>query len=303
MDAYLDIQKDIDALNPYMWQLEALKLNTGDSDWGFEKGDMFNGTGMSQCMNYATWEDFVGKFKIPNEYNMVVNFRFDVEKDHSKCDTCDGTGDHPALRLETEMKEFTEEPLVMDQSTMEWFVQHGHITSPSHGRVYWDNGLNKFKQHKGSEILLISKEDLIYPELKEVNDGLRGNKPELLFSMFKVWDWRNIIQAQRTIKGLPTKCIQCQGTGKRFTGEPRLALTLWYIHPGHSASKAVKIKNIKQTDIDPILTFMQSAWKVLMDKFNPILHIHETNLANIKSVPGRWQDHRQQTSSEGSVDS
>lgn len=296
-----DAKLDIELLNPEMWQLEVLTLNPHVNKWGAFENYMKGNKGMAESRLYDSWHDFRNAFGLLDEYNQVVNFYFEVDREKIKCEHCEN-GDHIEITSQVDAAKFNFEKLAITQPELAVFVRNGVIKSKSHGRVF-QFATGWFAYPDGQEAFLGTNEQVVIelPPLNEVNRDLNepDDKKKKWITGFDKIGHREILLVRRTLEDLPTKCSHCEGKGFQYTSECTLRLNLWMIHPGYGASRGIKIKSIKKEELREVFEYLKTAQEILEKKFRRITEDVEVKLGYIESVRGSWKDHFEQASDQG----
>lgn len=269
--------KILNKINPYQWQIEMLSFNSpiiwpgpGTYDMSYEK-----------VLNYNTWDEFK-KIWFQDEYNEFINFHFKLYR--SKCNSCFGEGYTEHYIDDLEYWHFN-----ITQKSLEYMVSIGDVLTVSHGRVIYNLEKNAYTLFAGTDKSKIKSEDLVYPNLKDVNFEM-NNKSEEFTWLTPFNDWKaHYIQHIYAERNLPFICPSCDG-GFIYSEEPYLSLCLWVIQPGHSASSGVNIKEVKKYDLLNVMKFLIDSKEAHAKKFSNVNDEIMSKLISINNNETKWNN-------------
>jgi hypothetical protein len=236
-----DDKKDIDELNAEQWMIEALKMNNCYCYWGnFEDYMSKKGDGWDSRIEHESWKSF-GPWTL-DEYNEVVNFYFEVNRNTKDCETCDHTGYNP------ETKKISDE-----------FYSH-----TNNNGVHWDDKITQDEFEALKEYGRCRDFNTVY----EVNKANSRESRKFLGSHDAINRWI-LIETRDKRFGVWGKCPDCKGNGYLFTEEKgHLDLQIWVLHPRKGCSRGVYIKNIQKEELSEVVEFLKSAAKRNAERFS-----------------------------------
>jgi hypothetical protein len=174
------------------------------------------------------------------------------------------------------------------------------LKSASHGRVYYDEEIGKYADRPKGEYNIDS---VTYPPLDEVNAEINSTKTDKKWQgPLDLFTWNSILHRRRLLEDKPVKCEHCRGEGYIYFGEAKLKLALWFIHPKYGASRCVLINEIIKEDLQQVFDYLKRTMEIITERFKAVTENVADKLDHIKSLSGRWKDHRQQASAQGFVD-
>jgi hypothetical protein len=87
---------DIKRLKPKPWMIELLKCNPSYNGWGPHQDAMCG----DDATDFDSWEDFISEYGDADEdYNVCINFYFEVEVPSEDCSHCEGGYTPKALSI------------------------------------------------------------------------------------------------------------------------------------------------------------------------------------------------------------
>lgn len=236
------------------WMISTLSLNPDYVFWGpYEDYMCDKDKGWRSPFFCETWNDR----PTLDDLNEVANFYFEVGRDAERCAVCDGTGYNPATKMiSDDWYDFNNTGRRWDkdlhQEEVDALVKAGRLMDFTHT---WDT-------KKGWR----KKKPAFRPTADEVNAWARGRG--LGHDAIN----RGIcIEARAKRLGVWGMCDDCKGHGDVFTAPKcRLALVLWLLHPRKGASRGCEIRNIQQTELPAVFTFLREAAARNADRFSKV---------------------------------
>lgn len=231
-------QDEAAKLNAEPWQTDLLQLNPEYVHWGPNEDYMWKkGSGWDSAQSFESWQEF-GPWGL-DEFNECVNFYFSVERDSKECPTCGGNGYHAEA-----------------QQTARTFYQHSCLP----GEVAWNDKITDDE----AEMIAECRSYYKGKGTGEINQMQREGG----LNSFDAIDRFRLIKKRLERLGLVQWCDECAGDGYVFTApKAHVCLTLWWLHPRKGCSRGVEIKNIVQTDLSAITSFLMLAAQRNADRF------------------------------------
>lgn len=233
------------------WQLELLGVNPSYVSWGPHEDYMWKDEGgWDSPQIFPTWAEF-GSWQL-NELNECASFYFHIERDSEECPDCGGSGYHPSARkiVKTFYRhmchEVGEPPSAawcdkITQDEVQALVDAGRLRDFTH----------EFVAGQGWK----PRVPAVAPTAAEVNAWQSGQR--LGHDAIN----RHILTAQRIkrVLGLEDhRCPRCEGHG--YTApEPRLCLTMWWMHPRKGASRGIEVSSLTRDDLPAVQAFLAEA--------------------------------------------
>lgn len=251
-------------LGAHPWQLALLKANPSYVSWGPHEDYMLTkGEGWNSPQIHATWADF-GPWNL-DDLNECVNFYFHIERDAKDCPDCGGSGYHPKGRkiVGTFYRHMCAE--VGEPESAAW---HDKITQDEVQALVDGNRLYGFTHEFVAGDGWKPKVPAVVPTAAEVNAAQHGR------GMGHDAINRHILTAQRMKRELGLedhRCPRCEGHGSVFTApEPRLCLTLWWLHPRKGCSRGIEVSSITRDDLPAVQAFLKTAAARNAERFSSL---------------------------------
>jgi len=225
-------KKEAEKLNAESWMLELLKQNPEYVFWGnFEDYMIKDGSGWDHRLQFDSWKSF-GPWEL-GDYNEVVNFYFEVNRDSKECELCEHTG-------------YNEGTLYVYNT----FYDHMNVDG-----IRWCNNITQDEFEALKEHGRIRK----FNSVDEVNHANTRGSYDLLHSHDAI-NMYILVETRAKRLGVYGTCEECDGRGYIFTEEHgHLDLQLWVLHPRKGCSRGVYIKNIQQEEIKEVIAFLKGA--------------------------------------------
>lgn len=246
-------------LNAEGWQVDLLSLNPSYCCWGPHEDYMSNNdAGWGSRKLIDSWTDY-GPWEL-NDLNEIVNFYFSVNREAKDCESCGGTGySQEAKKIADAWYDFNKTGKrwcdKITQDEVQALVDAGRLMDFTH----------TFERGKG----WVRRGDLYIPTAKEVNDWEKGR------GMGHDAINRSIcIEARCKRLGIEKLCKACSGNGYIYTAEKaHVSLVLWMIHPRKGCSKGIEIKNISQSELPEIFSYLKNAADRNADRFSKVVRM------------------------------
>lgn len=240
-------------LGAHPWQLALLAANPSYVHWGPHEDYMWKkGEGWDSPLTYATWAEF-GPWKL-DELNECANFYFHIERDSKDCPQCRGNGYHPSAQkiVGTFYRHMCHE--AGEPPSAAW---HDKITQDEVQALVDAGRLHDFTHDFIPGEGWKSKVPAVVPTAAEVNSAQHGRG----FGHDAIN--RHILTAQRIKRELGLedhRCPHCEGHGYVYTApEPRVCLTLWWMHPRKGASRGIEVSSLTREDLPAVQAFLKEA--------------------------------------------
>lgn len=252
-------QKDVERLNAEPWQLDLLALNPEYPFWGPHEENMVAKDG---SWNAPIFVDSWANFEIVvNDLNEVVNFYFAVERESSKCGSCDGTGYGPkAKKIADDYYDFA-------NTGRRWV---NRITLDEAQALVDAARLCRWDGQKWAHPAVV--DDAFVALVNAANDRA-GGFGDMSHDAIN----RGIlIEARCKRLGIELLCPACEGRGYVFTA-PRahVQLVLWLLHPRKGASRGVEIERIERSDLPAVFAFLKGAADRNAERFAEVCRLHD----------------------------
>lgn len=239
-----------------------------------------DGDGWDTPLVRGRWEDFYKEMKDSDiDFNIVADFYFSAEIDACVCHSCDETGLNP------ETKKISDE----------WYSFGSERRIPMGSKSYNDLG---WQHHVGKEEVValvkggrlwdLAKETYFvdYPEKKtsryrfDEDSGkwygrIGGERCEVCVPEYptpeEVNEWSKsgighdainkyiCVRSRAERLGVYGWCESCNGRGKIKTGDTRIALYMWLLHPRKGASRGVQVKSVRVKDLPQVMDFLSKS--------------------------------------------
>jgi hypothetical protein len=183
---------------------------------------------------FKSWGAFRDEWGLPDVYNLVADFYFEVDFDSEPCDSCGMTGFNPETkRIADEMSRAasTGAPrLTQDEVDLLW--EGGHLHP-------WGRPAGAFA-----------------PAADRVNAALADRWPRVSPGGY---EREMLVGVRARARGVYGPCPVCGGTLERRLGPDRLQLQTWWLHPRFGASRAVTVRSVEEHDLPHVAAFMRAA--------------------------------------------
>lgn len=264
--------KSLEQLKAAPWQIEMLKKNPEYVYWGNNEDHMSGGSGLSTPNSLRTWDNEALKL---DEYNEIINFYFQLNRDSHTCPHCDGAGVNPATRqLSEDWYDFEKTGRrwcdKINDNEVEALIRHGRIPELAipttvKGReeikaswYFFREDSNKWEgwvDIDGERKRVELNPPTGYPSAVTVNTW--GQNKGLGHDAINRWI---CIEARAKSLGVYGQCEHCEGEGHIYDADcATLQLQLWVIHPRKGASQGVFIEEILESEIPEVLAFLTTA--------------------------------------------
>lgn len=244
-------QKCLAKLNPDPWMLDMLKLNPSYPFWG--PGDDYMGgkdQGWASPMRIATWAEHDMTL---NDYNEVVHFYFQIQRDSHKC-TCQNGYTDEAIELRDSQFYYEPEPYTSDRGRS--LTDDALVTLFKHNRL----GPNRGKEDQPAPV----------PPITELR-ALAADK-SLPFSFVDSISDHILMTQECERRGIAMVCPRCKGDGSIYDETPAyLALVYWLLHPRKGASRGVEVKHVEKTDLPQVYDFLAEAARRNAERFSKVV--------------------------------
>jgi len=249
-----DEKKELELLKAEDWQINCLKLNPDYVYWGNKENYMINGKSWSERVYLNSVKDL---WEL-NDYNELINFYFEVNRENHRCPACDGTNLNTDTKkiyndwythLRTDGKEGWEYDLT--EVEIKELVKAGRLTDLMGINCYYDEESGKWIGYidgKKKEV-----DEPKYPTPREVNNWAKTS-----FGHDSINRWI-CTEARAKHLGVYGHCENCD-EGYIYT-EPKakLSLQMWFIHPRKGASRGVYLNEIKEDELPIVLDYLREA--------------------------------------------
>lgn len=248
---------DFKEYNAKPWMRKVLNMNPDYNCWGPEEDYMGDGSkynestkkmepkssGWSSNIYIDSWDDFDISL---DDLNEVVHFYFEVNRDSENCEPCEQSGENP------ETKQLSDDWYDFANTGRKWC---NNITQDEVDAL-WEQGRLKFEFDEK-------------PTAEQVNEW-NSNKG-LGHDAINRWI---CVETRAKRLGVHGVCKHCEGKGYNFTApEAHVELVLWLLHPRKGASRGVRIRNIKEDQINEVVAFLKEAKDRSKDRFSKLKRI------------------------------
>lgn len=278
MRKYPDTDKDridLAKLKPEDWMVDLLKLNPEYVHWGPHEDYMCSGirryryetatdgnlilvqkspeeikdeygNGWREPVFCESWKDFDLEL---DDWNEVVNFYFEVERDGKTCTACEGSGYNFVTK---QLADNWYDGADTGQRWCDKLTQDEVDALVAKGRL-WD---------------LVKEADGCVPTAEQVNKKCSS---EFVHDAINRWI---CIETRAKRMGVYGKCPTCEGEGAVFT-EPtaHVNLILWVLFPRKGASCGMEVKNIQRDELPEVLSFLRQAAQRNADRFSKVVEL------------------------------
>ena len=231
-----DDRKELDRLNAESWMVECLSLNPDYTCWGPGEDYMSTGDhGWGTSQEVDTWKAF-GPWGL-DDLNELVHFYFEVTRDVTKCNTCDGSGQNP------ETKKIADAFYDFGETGKRWC---DNITQDEAGALV---AAGRFPRSHRDRSTGVTAEEFN----KENRPGSRGIGHDAINRCI-------LVETRAKRLGVWGECEVCGGHGDVFTAPAAtLGIVLWYLHPRKGCSRGVRVKEIRREELPAVLAFLKTA--------------------------------------------
>lgn len=226
--------------------IECLAMNPDYVSWGPHEDYMWGGKEKEERKSWDSpiymegWENFDWKL---DDYNEIVNFYFEVQRNTEDCATCGASGYNPQThQLSEDYYDFADTGRKWCYSLTQDDIDY-----------------------------LISKRRLPKEATPEEVNNPRGKHG---MDMDAINKWL-LIEYRAKKAGFYGECSRCSGKGYLYT-EPRahLNLILWVLHPrkgcSRGCSRGVEIRYIKKQDLPSVIKILKEAAKRNKNRFSKL---------------------------------
>jgi hypothetical protein len=275
-------------LKPEQWMLDLLDLNPSYVHWGPYQDDMLvEDRGWGSRWIQDTWD---GPPLDLDDWNEVVHFYFEINRDSEKCETCGGIGTHPdAQWISQSFYESSSPFLDRDYDFFPDYLKKFFPEDPSEnvntGKHFpsdevldkYDPGFREFceKLRDGKGYWKGNLDDDDLKALEEAGRSYDENDPLIMDAISQ----HVVVKAKCKKWGIPYECPDCDGHGYNYKEEAAyVGLVLWVLHPRKGASKGMHIKRVEQEQLPEIFDFLREAAKRNAERFAKIPEVGEKAL-------------------------
>lgn len=261
--------KELNDLNADAWMVEMLKKNPSYNHWGnFEDYMCKDGSGWDSRMNVDTVDE--GLWGL-DEYNELVNFYFEVKRESKQCECCEGKGlNAETKKLSDDWYSFDKVKWIYTSSNKRYneFAWQYHLTEIEiealckSGRLSdlmdkwykYDKDSNEWSYKDSETKEWVVCDEPNYPSPEVVNAwALNG------FGHDSINQWV-AVEARARHLGVYGLCSECNGKGHIFTEDKaKLSLQLWVLHPRKGCSRGVYINEVKENEVEKVITHLKDA--------------------------------------------
>jgi hypothetical protein len=260
-------QKTLAELKADPWMVNCLLMNPEAVWWGPGEDSM----GSHNSYTYknlaesgqGSWDDL----------NELVNFYFEVDREHVPCALCAGSGYGP------EAKEISEAFYDFKRDGTKWCDK---ITLDEAQYLVSEGRLQHWVQGQG---WTPPKVDEAFVELvNHVNGGPRPRSGQVLVNkqgeeVFEAHTLHShdainrclLIEARCKRLGYELHCSGCSGNGKFYTEDKaHLGLVLWVLHPRKGRSVGIRINRIEESELPVVQEMLRRGAERNADRFGKV---------------------------------
>jgi hypothetical protein len=270
-------------MKPEEWMLDLLDLNPSYVHWGPYEDYMWveEGKGWSSRWIQDTW---TGPPLGLDDWNEVVHFYFEINRDSEKCDNCGGVGAHPDAQWISQSFYNSSSPFSNGSSGYDFFpdylkkffpedpadnIHSDKLFPPDEVLDKYHPGFREFceKLRDGKGYW---KDDLDEDDLKALEEAGRPYDPSDPIGMDAISQYV-VVKAKCEKWGIPYDCPDCDAQGYIYEDESAyVGLVLWVLHPRKGASRGMHIKRIEQEQLPEIFDFLRAAGKRNAQRFDKV---------------------------------
>lgn len=237
------------------------ETNRGYVGWGPYEDYLWNESeSWAGRIIQETWADFYEGFKdCDDDYNLVIDYYFDISYEAKRCETCDGSGYNP------QTKQISDDFYDFAHTGRKWCanVTQDEVQALIDANRLWDF-TREVVDGKWRD-----KEPPYIPTAEEVNAANRLGAPAL--GSHDAINRFILIEARAKRLGVWGECSECEGDGSIRLSDDRLELNVWLAHPRKGASRGIHIKSVQIEDLPEVKTWLARSWTKHQEHFAWVL--------------------------------